>query len=290
MPGSNGSAAGNSGAARRAARRRLMETVLKVVSLALQIVWLLVLLPFGWSILWVSAVVLGILILLLLIFWRRLVLWHSRLEIELQAQLKAALGSTTGLAQALEEPGADWQLQAEEFVVPDFAACAGRSIGQMALRKRFGCSIANIDRQGFVISNPAADTLLYPRDRLLLLGTSSQIDQAARELGVIAAGANAQEIEELSLEVVTVLADSPRGGATLAELDPIRNVGIQIAGIQRASQRTYTPGGDATIHAGDELLVLGTSQRIQEFRDWLHPLPTVSASDHACLSTLCCAD
>jgi len=261
-----------SGVARRAALLPLLETAMKVVALTLLIVWLLVLLPFGRSLVWVSAIVLVILALIALVFWKHLVRWHSRhsqLEIELHTQLKTALGSAAAanLAQALQERQDDWQLQAEEFVLPDLAACAGKSIGSLALRKHFGCSIASIDRQGFIITNPSADMALFPRDNLLLLGKAEQIDEAARELGATRADGAAQEIEEQSLDVVAVPADSPKADKTLTELDPIRQVGVQIAGIQRGPQRMLTPRGTDHIQAGDELLVLGAPRQIQEFRE-----------------------
>jgi CPA2 family monovalent cation:H+ antiporter-2 len=211
------------------------------------------------------------------VFWRRLVRWHSRLEIELRHQLKTALGSTAAatLAQALHEQES-WDLQGEEFVLPDYAACAGRTIGALALRKRVGCSIASIDRQGYIISNPSANTVLYPRDRLLLIGTAAQIDEAARDLGATRPDAADQEIEELGLEVVTVPVGSPRAGKSLAELDPVRQVGVQVAGIQRGSRRTLTPSGTVPIQEADQLLVLGTPRQIQDFREWLAPPPPPS--------------
>lgn len=248
-----------------------IENALKGIATILVVAWLLIMSPFGPSLLWASAGVIAIMILATTLLHRRLIRWHSRLEVELQTQLAAALaqGGPTGLAQALHDRQEDWHLHAEEFVVPDLAACAGRRIGALALRKRFGCSIASIDRQGHLISNPSADVVLYPRDRLLLLGTAAQIDAASRELGTMTSDTVAHEIEELGLECVTVPAASPKAGRTLAELDPIRRVGVQVAGIQRQGRRTLTPGGTDRIEAGDELLVLGPPTQIREFRAWL---------------------
>jgi CPA2 family monovalent cation:H+ antiporter-2 len=253
-----------------------LETALKAIGSILVVLWLLVLSPFGLSLLWTSAAVVGILLLLSLVLRRRLIRWHSRLEIELHSQLAAAMaqGGPSALAQQLHDRQDDWQLQAEEFEVPNLAACAGRTIGVLALRKRFGCSIASIDRQGYMISNPSADMTLYPHDRLLLLGTAGQIDAAARELGAASTEKVGHEIEDLGLECVQVPADSPKAGRTLAELDPIRQVGVQVAGIQRAGSRTLTPGGADRIEAGDELLVLGPPTLIREFREWLGAVPS----------------
>jgi CPA2 family monovalent cation:H+ antiporter-2 len=261
------------GASRHSALRPLLETALKTVALALLVIWLLAILPFGWSLVWVSVVVLAVLGLLALAFWKRLVRWHSRLEIELQTQFKMALGSgsAANLAQALEDQQEHWPLQAEEFVLPDLATCAGQSIGSLALRQRFGCSIAAIDRQGFMIPNPSAEVALFPRDKLLLLGSADQIDRATRELGILHPDIPALDIEEQSLDVVTVPPDSPKADKTLMELDLLRQVGVQIAGIKRGPQRTLTPRGADRIQTGDVLLVLGTPRQIQEFREWLNP-------------------
>ena len=43
--------------------------------------------------------------------------------------------AAANLAQALSDRQDDWQVLAEEFVVPDYAACAGRRIGDLGLRK-----------------------------------------------------------------------------------------------------------------------------------------------------------
>jgi len=261
------------GAPRRRVLQPLLETALKAVALVLVAEWLLALLPFGQTLFWASVAVLAILGLLVAIFWRRLARWHSQMENELEVQFATALGSTgsANLAQLLQERQSSWELQVEEFVVPDYSACAGRRISELILRQRFGCSIASIDRQGFVISNPSAEVVLFPRDKLLLLGTTIQIAAAARELGTMRVQGDGQEIEELSLEVVVLPDDSPKAGKTLADLNLLQQVGVQIAGIQRVHQRTLMPNGMDRLEAGDELLVLGTVQRIQSFREWLMP-------------------
>lgn len=260
------------GTARHRALRPVLQTALKTVTMAMLVIWLLVLLPFGQSLVWVSVAVAGILGLLAAVFWRRLVRWHSRMEIELQTQLKSALGSDAGsnLSQALRERQEDWELQAAEFVVPDFAECAGRKIGELALRTRFGCSIASIDRQGFSISNPSSGTGIYPRDQLLLIGSTAQIEEATRVLGAPKASGPAYEIEELSLEVVKVPQGSACGGQTLLELDLIRKIGVQVAGIERNGRRTLTPSGGDRIEPGDDVLALGTQRQLQDFRELLN--------------------
>ena len=49
---------------------------------------------------------------------------------------------------------------------------------ELALRAHFGCSVVGIERQGYMIVNPAPESVLYPRDRVLLLGSSAQVAAA----------------------------------------------------------------------------------------------------------------
>lgn len=266
---------------RRQQVRPLMERALRGASALLLVMWLLALMPFGWSVLSSFLLVLAVLIVLAALLWRRLIYWQSKLEIELRAQLQTALGESSGhdLKQLLQQQTDTWNLQAEEFVVPQSAVSAGRKLGELALRTRVGCSIASIDRQGILIINPPADTVLYPQDKLLLLGSPEQIDRGVAELSAARPEAAIQELEELSLETLRVPAQSFAVGKTLAELDLFRRSGVQVAGIQREAQRILTPSGQVRIEANDDLLVLGTTRQIQELEHWLRGTePAVASS------------
>jgi len=260
----------------------LIERALRGASAILLLTWLLALMPFRRGLVPAFAVVLTAMALTAALLWRRLVYWQSRLEIELRSQLQSAMGSqsTQDLQQLLEEKKDAWQLQAEEYVLPEFSAAAGKRIGELALRRRLGCSVASIDRHGVLIVNPAADFALYPRDKLLLLGSPEQIDRAMAELGTAAERAG-EDIEEFSLETLSVPDQSPLAGKSLHELDLFRTVGVQVTGILRGSNRILTPGGRDQIEVRDELLVLGTAKQIGEFEEWLNGNTPAGKEDEA---------
>jgi CPA2 family monovalent cation:H+ antiporter-2 len=248
----------------------LVEQVIRGVSALLLVIWFVSLLPSGVAVLSAVLTVIGILVILAALLWRRLIYWQSRLEIELRGQMQSAVGNEDKrdprhwLAQQRDA----WQLQAEEYQLPEFSASAGRQIGELALRTRFGCSVASIDRHGFLILNPSAQVALYPSDKLLLLGSAEQIDRAIAELSVPRRH-EAQDLEEFSLETMRVPAESPLCGKTLQELDLFRKAGVQVAGIRRDTQQVLTPGGNERIEAENHLLVLGTNKQIREFENWL---------------------
>jgi CPA2 family monovalent cation:H+ antiporter-2 len=181
------------------------------------------------------------------------------------------VGETGGhdLKQLLNEQQDVWELQAEEYTIPNSSAMAGKRIGELALRRRLGCSIASIDRHGVAIVNPSAEVVLYPQDKLLLLGSAEQIDRAIAEFGAARSDAGGV-LQELSLETLRVPEHSPVTGKTLLELDLVRLWGVQVAGIQRHGKRILTPSGMDTMEADDTLLILGTTVQINAFEAWLN--------------------
>ena len=137
------------------------------------------------------------------------------------------------------------------------------------MRAKTGCTVARVERQGVVIETPPASFALYPRDRVLLLGTPEQT-AAGKTFLLSATGADtADELDDVIMETVDVPPESGLIGRTLAELAPTERVGVQVAGIKRAGVRLLNLGGDEKLFAGDEVLLLGTATQIQAFERWL---------------------
>jgi CPA2 family monovalent cation:H+ antiporter-2 len=255
------------GLRRAAVLRPIVETGLKAVVGTGLFLWLSAILPLGGVTRWLLAAVSVLALAGLVFFWRKLIYWHSELEVELNEILRAAEpgGSATGAPWL--QPHAEWNLNVSECVLPDLADCRGRTMIELALRARFGCSVVGIERQGYMIVNPSPETALYPRDRVLLLGSGPQV-VAAKHFLTAVSGAEpvAAGFDEVRMEAVTVPAHSRCAGCTLAALAPTRRSGVQIAGINRGGGRILNPGADETLRAGDEVLVLGNPEQIRAFK------------------------
>ena len=80
-----------------------------------------------------------------------------------------------------EENGLLNEAKLETFDIAPGNPCAGRLIGETALRTRTGASVVGIGRGGRRIINPGADEEILPGDQILLLGDRAQL-AAASEL------------------------------------------------------------------------------------------------------------
>jgi CPA2 family monovalent cation:H+ antiporter-2 len=250
--------------------RPLIANGIRLVGTVLLVIWVGSFAPTGaarWTLV-AGALVAATALLLLR---RRMIYWHSELEVGLHDILaddsSRRLSATSVPWLGRHE---EWKLAVTECVIPDLAACSGQTLAQLNLRARFGCTVVGIERQGCMIPLPGPEHALYPRDRVLFLGEPEHTGPAKTFLGGVNASLDeGSDFDVVGLEAVTVPEGGRAVGATLAELAPAPRHGVQIAGIRRGATRLLSPGGDERISVGDELLALGAPVKLREFKAWM---------------------
>jgi CPA2 family monovalent cation:H+ antiporter-2 len=247
----------------------LVETCLKIAAGAALYVWLASFLPVRGAAKWAVVATVLLAAAALLLLRRKLVRWHSELEVELQSLLGAGEGRMSATTVPWAQSHSEWKLSVAECLLPDLADCQGKRIGELALRSRLGCSVMGIERQGFMIQLPGPDTVLYPQDKVLLMGTAEQVAAGKAFLCTVSGTAAVSEFGEVRTELLAVPAGSQAAGRMLRDLGAATAQRVQVVGIKRGARRILSPGAEEVLRAGDELLVLGTPQRIGGFRDWL---------------------
>lgn len=248
--------------------------VVRAVAGFFLLLWFWNFLPIGELRGWFLVILLITLIALAVFGWKRMIYWHSQIEVTFEDSLsgKTKAKRYTLPPWALKNKG--WGLSLEECVIPDQGVWAGKSIQETGLRARTGCSIASIERHGFRINNPGPQSHLFPGDRLLLLGEPEQLEKARailREEQAVAPNEEQESIHDTVLETVVIPERSPVEGRTLAELNWPRLFTVQIAGIRRGGAKTLIPGGDYKLQVGDEVLLLGSAAHIRSVNIQISP-------------------
>lgn len=219
---------------------------------------------------WLLLTTAGIAVIALVVLRRKLIYWHSEMEVELMSVIETGDNKMTSTTAPWLQPHGEWNLHMIDCTLPDLADCQGKKISELSLRSRFGCSVVGIERQGFMIPLPPPDAVLYPRDKVLLLGTSEQVNAGKGFLSIVS-GEHASDslFEEVRMEVIKVPLWSRVVGRTLGELAPAKNHSVQIAGVNRAGMRILNPSAQESLRAGDELLALGAPVHTAAFKDWV---------------------
>lgn len=268
------SQAATSGMSRAGQLAPRVEAAIKAVGGVGLFLWLATLLPTDGTARWLLLASALVALVAILLFRQKLIYWHSHLEVELQSVMNSAEQKMAGTSAPWLQPHGDWNLHIIDCVLPDLADARGKKIAELELRSKFGCSVVGIERQGFMIPIPAPDSILYPRDRVLLMGTTVQVNAGKTFLSAVSGAAELDSLfEEVQMEAVGVPEWSAACGRTLGELAPARTFGIQIAGVNRSGLRILNPSAEETLQAGDEVLTLGTPRQTQEFKIWLRERP-----------------
>ncbi len=125
----------------------------------------------------VLVVLVGIVGLVMWVWWRAFVKWYSKAQVALIETFDrpppTRPESTTQFFRLLSHA----QLRVV-FVEPD-SPVVGKLIRELELRSRTGVSVVGIERNGENHVNPGPDEEIRPGDRLLLLGVGEQLAQAA---------------------------------------------------------------------------------------------------------------
>ena len=77
------------------------------------------------------------------------------------------------------------------------------------------------------------------------------------------------KLSDLSLEHLAVPVGSRHVGKPLSDLVLNSLFGIQIVGIERDHRSVLSPSSSETLEPGDQLLVLGTPEQVNEMAFWL---------------------
>lgn len=266
-----------SGHPRRSRLQPLIEGGIKVVSAGLMFIWLTSFLPSGVQARWLYLASAVVVTAALVLLRRKLVFWHSELEVELQELFEQG-GTRMSPHASWLNPHDDWHMSMNECVLPDLAVCQGRSLAELGLRTQFGCTVAGIERQGYMISLPGPESVLYAQDKVLLLGSAEQIAAGKAFLNEITTDSSHSSFDEVGMESVIVPTWSRAANSSLRELSLTQNHGVQIAGIKRNGIRIISPKADEALFSNDELLVLGTPQSVRRFKSWVREKPEAQTS------------
>ncbi|HWA87521.1 MAG TPA: cation:proton antiporter [Opitutus sp.] len=256
------------GMARAARLAPAIEAALKAVAGVALFVWLALLLPTEGTARWLLLASALVAVLAIALLRHKLIYWHSQLEVELQTVMHAGEHKMTGTTAPWLRPHAEWDLHILDCVLPDLADAQGQTIATLDLRARFGCSVVGIERQGFMIPVPPPGEMLYPRDRVLLMGTTDQVREGRKFLTTVSGAVAAADsiFEEVQMEALRVATGSRAAGQTLGELAPAQTFGVQIAGVNRGGVKILNPTAGERLEAGDEVLALGAPAQIRDFK------------------------
>ncbi|WP_461788499.1 cation:proton antiporter domain-containing protein [Pedobacter sp.] len=219
-------------------------------------------LMYGFFDTWVAAgIALGLIVLVMVIFSRKLQNFYERMENRFFYNLNAR-------EAAKKQPEIlPWDTHLLELTVAPESKLVGQTLIDLAVREKYGINIAMIERGKIMIPTPKANERLYPNDKVLVIGTDDQLASVKPLFEgdhLAAQDENTFPKQDMSLQKIVINSKSPIFGQT------IRNSGIRektqglVVGIERNGQRILNPDSNLVFENEDIVWIVGNNKRIPE--------------------------
>ncbi len=212
-----------------------------------------------------TAFILAIIVIMvaIVIFSRKLQSFSSKIEERFlhnlnERELKESVSKIDKLTP--------WDAHISYFdVAPDYSFIIGRNLSNLQLREHYGVNIVLIERGEKSILAPARDEVIYPGDRIAVIGTDEQLTLFKDMLEAVPAVEETAPLskDDVALIPVTVEPGFPYLGQSIRESGVREKTQGLIVGIERNGERILNPDSTADFQLEDTVWIVGNTKMIK---------------------------
>lgn len=162
----------------------------------------------------------------------------------------------------------DRDIHISEIEIPENSTWAGLCLADLRLSNRFGIHVSSILRGHRRINIPGGDDIVFPGDKLQVIGSDSQLAAAhAAVAGDIEPDDPDIEKREMRLSQIVIDNHSPFVGKTLPETDLRSEFNCMVVGREEGKENLSMVGPAYKFRLGDILWIVGEDdalKRVQE--------------------------
>ena len=162
----------------------------------------------------------------------------------------------------------DRDIHISEIEIPENSTWAGLCLADLRLSNRFGIHVSSILRGHRRINIPGGDDIVFPGDKLQVIGSDSQLAAAhAAVAGDIEPDDPDIEKREMRLSQIVIDNHSPFVGKTLPETDLRSEFNCMVVGREEGKENLSMVGPTYKFRLGDILWIVGEDdalKRVQE--------------------------
>ena len=158
----------------------------------------------------------------------------------------------------------DRDIHIAEFDIPGNSMWMGSTLKELNLGRKYGVHVSSILRGGFRMNIPNGDYLLFPGDRLQVIGSDDQLARFAHDITTDVMSEDLYvENREMKLRQLIISAESPFVGKTLQE-SGIRSIyGCMVVGLEEGKENLSSFPASRKFQEGDIIWVVGEEESLQ---------------------------
>ena len=137
----------------------------------------------------------------------------------------------------------------------------GSTLRQLNLGRKYGVHVSSILRGGFRLNIPDGNYILYPGDKLQVIGSDEQLTKFREAIETEVMGEDTEmEKREMKLRQIIISEDSPFIGKTIEESGIRRLYNCMVVGLEEGKENLSSVPLNRKFEEGDILWVVGEQQ------------------------------
>lgn len=206
--------------------------------------------------------ILPVIVIVLFVFARRLNSFYARIEKRFLTNLNQREQMQSGGNSDLSP----WDAHMAYFTMPAESTVVGKTLQQLAWREHFGINIAYIERGSIIITAPARSDVLYPFDKIAVIGTDVQLEQFRTVIETATLPSQNGE-EEITLNKIIVDEHTALRGKTIRASGIREMTNGVVVGIERNGKRILNPDSTTIFEWDDIVWIVGDRKKIEEVKE-----------------------
>ncbi len=162
----------------------------------------------------------------------------------------------------------DRDIHISDFDVPEDSSWGGKTLKELHLRERFGVDMSSIMRGSQRLNIPNGDTVIFPGDKLQVIGNDDQLQKFATALSTDLIPED-QEIEkrEMKLRQLIISGKSEFCGKSLLESGIRDKYNCMVVGLEEGQENLTKIAPTRTFEKGDILWIVGEESDLQKIME-----------------------
>ena len=162
----------------------------------------------------------------------------------------------------------DRDIHISDFDVPEDSSWGGKTLKELHLRERFGVDMSSIMRGSQRLNIPNGDTVIFPGDKLQVIGNDDQLQKFATALNTDLIPEDLEiEKREMKLRQLIISGKSEFCGKSLLESGIRDKYNCMVVGLEEGQENLTKIAPTRTFEKGDILWIVGEESELQKIME-----------------------
>jgi CPA2 family monovalent cation:H+ antiporter-2 len=251
-------------------RASLVSTI--ILRLVIVVCFIIYVISSSFQLSWALLVGIALLLVLLMVFSRRLK--HQSIVMERTFIQNLRVRDLKAEFSGEKKPGyaghlLSKDLHLSDYDIPTNSLWGGKTLQELDFGKKYGVHVASILRGKQRINIPGGRERLFPNDRIQVIGTDEQLSTFAKAGEEISSVLENMDVEkrEMSLRQFVVDKGSPFLGKSIRESGIRNRYKCLVVGVEENDGTLFSPNIDHRLKAGDIVWVVGENEAVHALLD-----------------------